>query len=55
MTAGPPPPGRITPRQAAGWLVAFAIIAALVVVYFLFGRHVRPILGVLPGAPWLTS
>jgi hypothetical protein len=45
VTAGGPPPGRLTPRQAVGWSVAFAVILALVVLFFIYGRQVRPALG----------
>jgi hypothetical protein len=45
MTGGGPPGGRLTPGQAWGWGLAFAVIIALVVLFFVFGRQVRPILG----------
>lgn len=36
---------RISGRQAVFWGVAFLVIAALVALYFIDGRQVRPILG----------
>ncbi len=38
-------PARLTLRQAAGWSFAFLVIAALVILYFLYGRPIRPFLG----------
>jgi hypothetical protein len=32
-------------RQALAWGLAFAVIGALVVFYFTYGRQVRPLLG----------
>ena len=55
MTAGPPVSGRLSIRQLLGWGIVFAIIVALVVVFFLFGRQVVPLVGALPGEEWLTS
>lgn len=52
MTGGAHQPGRLTPAQAAGWLVAFLIIALLIVLFFVNGKQVRPILGVRPGEAW---
>ena len=48
-------PGRLTPRQMLGWFIAFAAILALVILFFVYGRHVRPVLGARPGEAWLTS
>jgi hypothetical protein len=36
---------RLTPRQAWLWGIILAVIAGLVVCFFLYGRHVRPLLG----------
>lgn len=55
MTGGAPGPGRITGRQVVGWSIAFLIIIALVVFFFLYGRLVRPVLGVLPLEAWPNS
>jgi len=56
MTGGTEP-GRVPRRQAVLWAVAFLIIVGLVILYFLFGRQVRPMLGAeLPaGEAWLLS
>jgi hypothetical protein len=49
-------PARISGRQAIGWSVAFLIVVLLVVLFFLYGRQVRPMLGALPpGEAWLPS
>ena len=45
MTGTPPPSGRMTPRQAVGWGVAFAVILVLIVLFFIYGPQVRPVLG----------
>ena len=45
MTGTPPPPGRMTPRQAAGWGLAFLVILTLIVLFFIYGPQVRPVLG----------
>jgi antibiotic biosynthesis monooxygenase (ABM) superfamily enzyme len=45
----------MTPRQALGWGMAFLVIVVLVVLFFLFGRQVRPVLGALPIEAWPTS
>lgn len=56
MTGGSPPSsGRMTPRQVLGWGVAFLVIVVLVILFFLFGRQVRPVLGGLPAEVWLKS
>jgi hypothetical protein len=55
MTGGAPPQGRVTPRQALGWGIAFVVIIILVVFFFLYGRQVRPVLGVLPLEAWPNS
>jgi len=55
VTGGGPPSGRLTPGQAIGWTVALLLIALLVVLFFLYGDEVRPVLGALPGTSWLTS
>lgn len=55
MTGAAPGPGRITGRQALGWGIAFLVIIALVVLFFLYGRQVRPVLGVLPLEAWPNS
>ena len=55
MTGGREP-GRLTGRQAVGWSVAFLIVVLLVILFFLYGRQVRPMLGFLPpGGAWLPS
>jgi len=45
LTGLGPQPGRLTPRQAVGWGVAFLVIAVLIVLFFIFGRQVHPALG----------
>lgn len=55
VTAGPPVPGRLTIRQVVGWGLVFAVIVALVICFFLYGRQVVPLVGALPGEEWLTS
>jgi hypothetical protein len=35
----------MTPRQLLGWGAAFLIIVVLVILFFLFGGQVRPMLG----------
>ena len=52
MTGPTPSPGRLTPRQALGWGVAFVVIAILVILFFLMGREVRPALGQAPWSAW---
>jgi hypothetical protein len=37
------------------WGAALLIIAALVVLFFVFGRQVAPVLGAWPGEAWHTS
>jgi hypothetical protein len=54
MTGGTPPSGRLTPRQAVGWGIAFVIIVLLVLLFFLYGRQVRPVLSTLPAEAWQT-
>ena len=55
MTGGQEP-GRLTGRQVVGWSVAFLIVVLLVIRFFLYGRQVRPMLGLLPpGGAWLPS
>jgi hypothetical protein len=53
--SGPRQPGRLTPRQALGWFIALAAVLALVILFFVFGRHVRPVLGARPGEAWPIS
>ncbi|MFI5213470.1 MAG: hypothetical protein ACHQU8_02925 [Gemmatimonadales bacterium] len=50
-------PARISGRQAIGWSVAFLIVVLLVILFFLYGRQVRPMLGAQlpPGEAWLPS
>jgi len=51
-----PSPGRLTVRQVVGWSVAFLIIVVLVILYFVYGQKVRPVLGSAPsGEVWLAS
>jgi len=45
VTGGAPQTGRLTPRQAAGWGIAFLVILILILMFFKYGRAVRPILG----------
>jgi hypothetical protein len=56
MTGGPAP-ARLSWRQAIGWTVAFLIVVLLVILFFLYGRQVRPMLGLAlpPGEAWLPS
>ena len=55
MTAGPPAPGRLSLRQLIGWGVAFAVVLALIILFFLFGRQVAPLVNGLPQGEWLKS
>jgi hypothetical protein len=55
VTGGAPGSGRLTPRQAIGWGIAFLVIIVLVVLFFIFGPQVRPVLGVLPHEAWPNS
>ena len=49
-------PARLSWRQAVGWSAAFLIVALLVILFFLYGRQVRPMLDALPpGEAWLPS
>jgi hypothetical protein len=56
MTGGQEP-ARLSGRQAVGWSVAFLIVVLLVILFFLYGRQVRPMLGLAlpPGGAWLPS
>jgi hypothetical protein len=55
MTGGQEPV-RLSGRQAIGWSVALLIVVLLVILFFLYGRQVRPMLGALPpGEAWLPS
>jgi hypothetical protein len=47
LVSAPPPsgPGRITPGQAWSWGLALVVVIALIVLFFLYGRHLRPLLG----------
>jgi len=38
------PPERLTTGQVVAWGVVFAIILALLALFFLYGRQVRPLL-----------
>lgn len=44
MTDGRAPTDRLTTRQAVLWGVVFAVILALLVLFFLYGRQVQPLL-----------
>ena len=57
MTGGgpPPPPQRVSVKQAIGWALAFLVIIVLIVLFFIYGRQVHPMLGALPAEAWLTS
>jgi len=55
VTGPGPHPGRLTPRQAVGWALAFLVILVLVALFFLYGRQVRPVLGNLPTSVWPTN
>ena len=54
MTGPGPQPPRLRPGQALGWGLAFLAIAVLVILYFLWGRQVRPILGAAAIGAWPT-
>jgi hypothetical protein len=50
MTGTPAsPPARLTTGQAAGWAVALLVVAALVVLFFVYDTAARPMFGALPG------
>lgn len=55
VTGGSPGPTRLTVAQALGWGIAFLIVLFLIVLFFLYGRQVRPVLGTLPLEVWPTS
>ena len=55
MTGGAPGQGRLTLRQVIGWGLAFLVIIVLVVLFFILGPQVRPVLGVLPHEAWPNS
>ncbi len=55
MTGQPPAPGRLTTAQVAGWGIAFAVILALLVLFFTHARVVRPLLGQGPEVVWPLS
>ena len=55
MTGGAPHQGRMTGRQMLGWGIAFFLIIVLVVLFFLYGRQVRPVLGSLLLEAWPIS
>jgi hypothetical protein len=38
-----------------GWALAFLVILALVVLFFIYGRQVRPILSLPPTSTWPTN
>lgn len=50
-------PARLGRGQVIGWSVAFLIVVLLVILFFLYGRQVRPMLGLAlpPGEAWLPS
>ena len=57
MTRGEAPPSptaRMTVRQVVGWGLAFLVIIILIVLFFIYGRRVHPILGALPLEAWQT-
>jgi hypothetical protein len=54
--SGDQEPVRLSGWQAVGWSVAFLIVVLLVILFFLYGRQVRPMLSALPpGEAWLPS
>ena len=54
--SGPgPQPARLRPAQAVGWGLALLAIVVLVILFFLYGRQVRPILGAGPQGVWPTT
>jgi hypothetical protein len=54
--SGPgPQPTRLRLGQALGWGLAFLVIAVLVILFFIFGRQVRPLLGARTVSAWLTN
>ena len=55
MTGAAPGSGRLTPRQVIGWGIAFLVIIVLVVLFFLFGPQVRPVVSALPHEAWPNS
>jgi hypothetical protein len=55
LTGQAPQPGRLTPRQAVGWGTAILVIVVLVILFFIYGRQVRPALGRMPTGSWLTN
>ena len=44
MTGDRLPRDRLTTTQVVTLSVAFAVVAALLVLFFIYGRHVRPLL-----------
>jgi hypothetical protein len=55
VTGGQPGSGRLTTGQVIVWLVVFAAIVALVVLFFRYGRQVPALMSLLPAEIWLTS
>ena len=54
LSAPGPQPARLRPGQAFGWGLAFLVIVVLVILYFLYGRQVRPVLGAAAVDAWRT-
>ena len=54
MSGPGPQPNRLRLGQAVGWGLAFLAIVVLVILYFLFGRQVRPLLGAAAVDAWRT-
>jgi hypothetical protein len=54
VTGSLPPSPRLTPRQAVLWGVAFLIVVVLVILFFINGKQVQPVLG-LHGGAWQTT
>ena len=53
--APPQQPQRVSVKQVIGWALAFLVIIILIVLFFIYGRRVHPMLGALPAEAWLTS
>lgn len=54
-SAAPAPP-RLSLGQTIGWLVAFLVVVALVVMFFVFRGAAQPLFGwSASSAVWLTS
>lgn len=45
----------MTSRQALAWGATFLVVIGLVILFFVYGRQVPPVLGALPEIAWPIS